>query len=460
MTAEISRFVEQNRENIIRDIKRLVNIRSVKEPPAADAPYGAGVRACQLEAMALCREIGLEVTDCGGHIAFGHYGRQDSFLGIIGHIDVVPEGSGWDTPPYECTERDGCLVGRGASDNKGPFVTTAYAIKYLIENRVDLRYGLRFFIGLDEESGMRDVEYYKARYPQPVFTMTPDFHYPVGHGEKGIYTADLVSPPMHGGVILEISGGIVTNAVPDYARALLAPQAAGKLTAVREGIRVRPCAEGVEVEAFGRAAHAAMPQKGISAIHLLADYLCESGALAGQEHAALDFIRRASASYAGELFGLDHSDGLFADTTLVCGMLRQREGRLALNVNCRYNTALPADEVARRIAQTAAQQGFSAENMTNSPACYLDPGHPGVQALCAVYAEETGQQARPILLSGGTYARCMDNAVSYGATFPDAVKPAWAGNGHMKNEAYDIERGLRSCALYIKSLLRLQEIEF
>ena len=114
----------------------------------------------------------------------------------------------------------------------------------------------------------------------------------------------------------------------------------------------------------------------------------------------------------------------------------------------------------RRIEKTAQANGFTVEVVVNNPAFYLDPNIPGITTLCDVYNKITGQKTKPILLSGGTYARCMRNAVSFGATFHDAVKPAWAGNGHMKNEAYDFGKALHACEVFIKALDRLQDIAF
>jgi putative selenium metabolism hydrolase len=42
------------------------------------------------------------------------------------HMDVVEPGENWKTPPYEPTEKDGYLIGRGAVDDKGPLASMIY----------------------------------------------------------------------------------------------------------------------------------------------------------------------------------------------------------------------------------------------------------------------------------------------------------------------------------------------
>ncbi len=52
-----------------------------------------------------------------GHFEFG---EGDEVLGIFGHLDVVPAGSGWNTDPYEPQIIDGKLFARGSLTTKGP----------------------------------------------------------------------------------------------------------------------------------------------------------------------------------------------------------------------------------------------------------------------------------------------------------------------------------------------------
>ena len=69
---------------------------------------------------------------------------------LSGHTDVVPvEGQDWTVPPFEMTERDGRLHGRGAADMKG-FVACAIAAALRAER---LETPLHLALSHDEEIG-------------------------------------------------------------------------------------------------------------------------------------------------------------------------------------------------------------------------------------------------------------------------------------------------------------------
>lgn len=71
---------------------------------------------------------------------------------LSGHTDVVPiEGQNWSVPPFEMTEAEGKLFGRGTTDMKG-FVASALSMA-LQASRKDLKTPLHLALSYDEEIG-------------------------------------------------------------------------------------------------------------------------------------------------------------------------------------------------------------------------------------------------------------------------------------------------------------------
>ncbi|AMY01557.1 acetylornithine deacetylase [Mesorhizobium ciceri] len=90
-----------------------------------------------------------------GHKAnlFATIGPTDaSGIMLSGHTDVVPvDGQAWTLPPFEMTNRDGKLYGRGAADMKG-FVACALAA-CLKAAKMTLKTPLHLALSYDEEIG-------------------------------------------------------------------------------------------------------------------------------------------------------------------------------------------------------------------------------------------------------------------------------------------------------------------
>lgn len=85
-------------------------------------------------------------------------GGKPSVL-LYAHHDVQPWGDEalWRTAPFEPTEIDGRLYGRGASDDKAGVITHIAAIRALAET-VDPEIGLALFIEGEEEHGSRSFK--------------------------------------------------------------------------------------------------------------------------------------------------------------------------------------------------------------------------------------------------------------------------------------------------------------
>ena len=113
----------------LRDLAALVKLESVSAqrrmlPETAEA------------VSALLRAEGFTVRSFPGEVApilLAEAGEGPASVLIYNHYDVQPETplELWDSPPFSLTERGGRLYGRGASDDKGEFVSRLAALRAL-----------------------------------------------------------------------------------------------------------------------------------------------------------------------------------------------------------------------------------------------------------------------------------------------------------------------------------------
>jgi acetylornithine deacetylase len=92
--------------------------------------------------------------------------RRGDGLVLAAHADVVPAGEGWRTPPFELTERDGSLFGRGAADMKGFLALALNA--FLRRAERELAAPLVLIVTCDEELGALGARALAERWSPPV----------------------------------------------------------------------------------------------------------------------------------------------------------------------------------------------------------------------------------------------------------------------------------------------------
>lgn len=133
-------------------MRRLVAVPSV----AAD---GRGIGEAADLVAELLREDGfvVEIHDTGGApVVYGERlvpGAPTVLL--YHHYDVQPEDplGAWHSPPFELTERDGALYGRGAADDKGELVSRLAALRLYRERHGDLPLSVKIVVEGEEEIG-------------------------------------------------------------------------------------------------------------------------------------------------------------------------------------------------------------------------------------------------------------------------------------------------------------------
>lgn len=455
---KLDAFLADNRQAMIEDIGKLVAVKSVEEAPAPGAPFGPGPRKALDVALSIAQRLGFEVHDGDGYVGwFELAGERKEHIATITHVDVVPEGEGWDGSAYELRVKDGWLLGRGVADDKGPSVLCMYIAKFFKELGVPLKYGFRVLLGCSEETGMKDVPYYLEHNEQPVFCFTPDAEFPVSYGEKGHLNAVFVSAPL-GGNLVDFSGGIANNVVPDRAACLVKGDAA----ALQSTERVSVAEENgmVRLSAKGIGGHAAFPAGSINAIALLVDYLLQNKLCTEEENRFLQLLKTLHDHTDGSGLGIVCRDEIFDPLTIIGGIVKMEDGRLKQSMDMRYPTAITAEELEQKLGAAAQKAGGAVEVGRADKPFYIPKDSPTIQTLLSVYNEVTGSNAQPFTMGGGTYARHFANAAAFGPEEQNRTLPAFAGPMHGANEGMAVDDMLKALKIYILAVWRLQALEF
>ncbi len=462
---ELDQWIESNQENILNDLTQLVRIKSVSGEAEGDKPFGEGPAKALDAALAMGQKMGFETENYDYYAGSIRYGNKPE-IGMLAHLDVVPEGSNWNTNPYDVTLQNGTLFGRGVSDDKGPGIMALYVMKFFKDKKIPLKYGLRLILGCDEESGkgFRDMEHFLKVSEAPLFSLVPDASFPCCNGEKGILTGSFVSEPLES-TLVSFKGGQVHNMVPDAAEAVLAGITLEQAqNAVGDMLKVEEAENGIRFTAKGTACHAADPFNAVSAVERLASGLLKSGLVSGKTARILQFIADIQSDFQGTKAGVAADDKISTPLTLVVGVAKTVEGRLNLSLNLRYPTTATSQPIIEKLEAFAKDYGYSLTDINDSKPLYYAPDHPAIVTLVNTFNQVTGLNAKPKVIGGGTYARAIPRAVSFGVEFPEdsntpSPYPEGHGGAHQPDEAWSM-KALNDCLrIYVQTILRLNELD-
>jgi succinyl-diaminopimelate desuccinylase len=177
--------VDEHSEDLLKSIRTIVNIPSIKKNAEPDAPFGSDIKNALVKTLQIAENLGFRTVNLDNHIGYAQYGDGEGYIGVLGHLDVVKEGEGWKFPPFSGHIENGKMYGRGVLDNKGPIISALYGLYAIKEADLKIKKPIRIIFGTDEESGFSDIPYYLKREKPPVMGFTPDCKYPVVYAERG-----------------------------------------------------------------------------------------------------------------------------------------------------------------------------------------------------------------------------------------------------------------------------------
>jgi len=432
MKEQIIRWMETHRQEMLEDLKTLCRIRSVEGEAEENAPYGDGSAKVLAVAMEMCAGYGFNVTNYDWHAASADLGQSAGRkLDILAHLDVVGEGDGWDSDPFEpVIKDDGYIYGRGVADDKGGAVAALYAMRCVKELGLPIRAGCRLILGTDEESGSRDIDhYYKRETPAP-HTFTPDSEFPVCNAEKGFYRLRFRKswePETALPRVTALSGGFRTNVVPTEAWAEVVGMRPEHLLAgcmplcaeVGASCRVEETDAGAKVIVTARGCHAAMPAQGINGNTVLFYALSQLPlADCASTRAVRDIARLLPhGDWLGKALGIAQRDDITGELTCSFTMIEFTGSGLEGLCDCRIPLCATAENCKDVAEGKLSARGFEAAGMMIPPH-YTPAEGEFIQTLLRAYESYTGLPGTCYHMGGGTYVHDVPGGVAFGIGMP------------------------------------------
>jgi succinyl-diaminopimelate desuccinylase len=455
MNPAVDTWIDEHQSEIITSLQKCVQAQSVETSPEAGAPFGPEVKKCLTETLDLAKSLGFSIKDMDGYIGYADYGAGKETLGVMCHLDVVPEGTGWSYPPYGAVIENGKMYGRGTLDDKGPVIAVLYALAAIKSCNIPLKRKVRVLLGCDEESGWGCMAHYKAHEKMPELAFSPDAEYPLVNSEKAIfqgsYKKEFASK-------LKIQAGTRPNVVPGFAVATV-PLSIERVLPVTDAyawgsvffFEVTKKGDTVcEIAAKGLSAHASMPEQGKNALLALIDVLTKLP-LEGEDAITVSALRELfKLETDGKSIGLNAADDS-GPLTLNVGIMNWDEtGIRELTLDIRAPITLPEAHILNKLDGGLASAGLIRDSFSYKSGHYVDPKSELVQKLLKVYEERAGEYLPPLKIGGGTYARAIENAVAFGCERPGVESPV-----HMPNEFISIEDLMFNTKMMADAILAL-----
>lgn len=455
LISKIDTLIEKYTERLVADTIKLVNIKSVQGKASKLAPYGEGPKKVLNTFAKMSKDAKLYTKDYKVGVTSAAMKKGDINLGIWLHGDVVPEGDGWSFEPYNAVEYKGCIIGRGATDNKGQLAAMYNLFKIFKELDVKLNYNPAIFVGSNEETGMLDVtEFLKAHTP-PALSLVPDSDFPVGYGGKGGMNVKLRSnTPL---CSLTFSAGQPDS--PGHAIATLKSKTAPDTLPdceIKHG-------EKTEISAFSPPRHGAHPDPDGNMITKLSRALLDADLVDYEDRYALEFFKAVSKDIYGKCLGIETEHEILGKLTVFSKSVDYKDGYVELSLNIRYPLGITYSKIVENIEKASSMVGFSVISAHSGTEPYLlEKDNSIVKALCKASDDVIGGGKEPFTLSGGTYAHKLPNAYVFGtgANLPPEDFKKGQGGAHGIDEAASIDRLKRAMRIYARALILLNDIEF
>lgn len=455
--------IDEYFDEIVKNIQEFIKIPSILDEDDTDEniPFGRKIDEALGWILKKGEELGLKSVNVDGYAGYVEIGKGSEMVGILGHVDVVPAGTGWSVGPFSGEIKEGKLYGRGSVDDKGPVIAALYALKAIEDSRLPVSKRARLIIGTDEETGARCIKHYLEKEEQPVCGFSPDAEFPIIYAEKGILRFELIKnfddSPGSEVILKKIRGGTRVNVVPDYAEAVIKGADGEKIESrIRERelsgkIYIERSPEGIVIKAKGISAHASYPEDGENAIQMLLNFLTLIDFGGKEAKTFIDAVAgRLKMESDGKTLGISCSDSVSGALTINLGVVDFDEKLGKLKFDIRYPVTIDGNEIIEKLKKIAGDLGAKFLINQHKLPLYVDPDTEFIKKLQNVYKKMTGDEPKLLSIGGGTYCRYVKNTVSFGPVFPGQKELA-----HQKDEYIALEDLRRIAKIYVQAIYEL-----
>ena len=450
--------------DIITSTRELVRIPSVQGAPLDMAPFGTDVNNALEYMLNLSQDLGFNAVNLDGYAGYAEYGTGEEYIAVLGHLDVVPQGDGWDYPPFGAEIHEGKIYGRGTVDDKSPLISSLYGLKAIKELGIPLKRKVRIIFGTNEETGCKDMPRYNSTEKPPVFGFTPDGHYPVVFAEKGITVFDVVKNiSMDESLIKRIKGGHYANMVPSCAEAEIESDNIKDLYekcisfSQKEGLKLVPeLRDGkLIIISHGVSAHGSTPELGKNAVMQLFKFIDENVQGSDEVSRLIHFFNQnVGFDTEGRKLGINLYDEVSGNLSFNIGAVDISENNFVMKLNVRYPIKSKLEHWMEPLAEKLKPAGLRIENLWHKHPLYFPKEHPLINTLQRVYKEETGLTPELLSIGMGTYAKEIPNIVAFGPILPGRLDL-----DHKANENIEIDDLILNTKIYAKAIMELANLE-
>ena len=458
---KIDREIEAARSAVVADTIRFINIKSVNGKSEPGAPFGKGPKAMLDEFYRTAKEDGFTVCDYGVGVVSAAMQDSPIDLGIWLHGDVVHEGEGWSFPPYDAREYNGCIIGRGATDNKGQLAAAYNLFKIFDKLGIKLKYNAAIYLGSDEENGKRDITGMEGNpdakgfinvATAPKLSLVPDSGFPVAYGGFGSLIVRLKSK-------CELSTfSFTAGRADDPGRATAKFKRTHKISAIPDGCEMP---DKRTLTAYTLPRHGVSPDPNGNMITLLSGGLMDLSFVTSAEREILATMRDLSLDIYGGWHPEVKKDDKFTRLIVYPKAVETVDNRAEITLTMRYPHGFTYDGIISALSEYAEARGYEVSNAKPYASSYCnEKDTPTVKLLTDIANEICGEDKAPYVVTGGTYAHVLPNAYVYGtnSNVPPADFPKGRGGAHGVDEAASVDRLIRMMRIYARALLSLEDL--